>query len=99
MGVGDYTYSSTAALVSDVSSWLDDPTSNHGWMIISDQEGAQFPARKIASRESGSPPTLQIDYLGPPHLEGLTVSGETIQFQFTADSPYAYDVQYTESLN
>ena len=98
MSLGDYTFPSSAALVADVQSWLDDPSTNHGWIIISDHEGTQFTARRIGSRESSTPPKLQIDFLAPPKIETITFAGDSVQIQFAADAPYAYEVQYTPTL-
>lgn len=97
-GLGNYAYNSTAVLVSDVQGWLDDPSSNHGWMIISDQEGTDFTARKIDSHEGTSPPTLQIDFLPPPQITSATYTNQSVRIQFTADAPFAYEVQYSEAI-
>jgi hypothetical protein len=48
--VGSYTWASTPALVADVQSWLDDPASNHGWLLLSD-ESVEWSAKRFASRE------------------------------------------------
>src|SRR4029450_6227331 len=39
-GEGWYTWDSTPELVADVQSWLDDPASNHGWILVG-EESAQ----------------------------------------------------------
>jgi hypothetical protein len=44
-----YTWDSTAAMVGDVQGWLDDPASNHGWIMIGD-EVTQQGAKRFASR-------------------------------------------------
>ena len=33
-----YTWGPTAAMVTDVQAWLDDPGANHGWAIVGDEE-------------------------------------------------------------
>ncbi len=45
---------STPELVADVQGWLDDPSSNFGWILIGN-EGANTTARRFASRENGDP--------------------------------------------
>jgi hypothetical protein len=63
-GVGQYMWSS-AQMVADVQSWLDNPASNFGWMVLGD-ESANVTARRFDTRESASPPVLMVEYvLGP----------------------------------
>ncbi len=58
-----YTFSSEG-LRQDVLAWLDDPSSNFGWMLLGDE--SQFgTARRFDSRRYGDPttrPLLEIDY-------------------------------------
>jgi hypothetical protein len=66
-GVGQYTWSSTQ-MVTDVQSWLDDPSSNFGWLVLGDETAAAT-AKRFDTRESASPPVLTIQYtLGPRAL-------------------------------
>lgn len=62
--VGNYTFNSTAGLVADVQAWVDDPTSNFGWMLISDRENTPRTARRIAGREAAAAnrPTLTVEF-------------------------------------
>jgi spore coat protein A len=59
-------WSSTAAMVSDVQDWLDNPATNYGWVLIGD-EANPTAARRFDSREGGSPPSLVVDFtpVGP----------------------------------
>ena len=58
---GDGTWSS-AQMIADVQDWLDNPSSNFGW-IIKGNESTQRTAKRFNSRENGSnPPTLTIDF-------------------------------------
>ncbi len=68
-----YNWVSTAALVSDVQSWLDNPASNFGWMLINSSEDVAGSVRAFFSRSAtldtgGDPlqhdvfPTLTITY-------------------------------------
>lgn len=43
-------------LVPDVQAWLDDPATNHGWILIGDESTAQS-VKQFASRESTTLPT------------------------------------------
>jgi spore coat protein A len=54
-------WSSTAAIVSDVQDWLDNPGSNYGWVLIGD-EASKTTTRRFDSAEGGSPPALVVDF-------------------------------------
>jgi hypothetical protein len=67
VATGMITFASTAALVGDVQSWIDDSTSNSGWLLISESENIGKTARHFASREATSNrPLLTLDYVLPP---------------------------------
>lgn len=61
---GPYVWNSTPALVADVTSWLSNPASNHGWLLLGNEVTAGS-TRKFASRENvpSSRPVLTIEYL------------------------------------
>lgn len=58
--VGQYTWSS-AQMVADVQSWLDNPSSNFGWLVLGD-ESTNATSKRFDTRESASPPVLTIEY-------------------------------------
>src|SRR5213594_2531991 len=58
--VGQYMWSS-AQMVADVQSWLDNPASNFGWLVLGD-ESTSPTAKRFDTRESASPPMLTIEY-------------------------------------
>ncbi len=61
---------STAELVQDVQHWVDNPTENHGWILIGGEEAATT-ARRFASREDPTPdnrPRLEVDFTPPEAL-------------------------------
>jgi hypothetical protein len=62
--VGQYTWSSTQ-MVADVQSWLDDPASNFGWLVLGD-ETTTATAKRFDTRESATPPMLMIQYTSGP---------------------------------
>jgi hypothetical protein len=62
--VGQYMWSS-AQMVADVQSWLDNPASNFGWLVLGD-ESTSPTAKRFDTRESASPPMLTIEYTPPP---------------------------------
>jgi spore coat protein A len=51
-------------LVNDVQSWLDQPGSNRGWLLLGD-ESRSTTARRFASREGSPQPVLRVDF-DPP---------------------------------
>jgi hypothetical protein len=61
---GHYTWTS-AQMVADVQSWLNNPASNFGWLVLGD-ETAIATAKRFDTRESASPPILTIEFrVGP----------------------------------
>ena len=61
---GSYTFPSTATMISDVTGWLHDSTTNLGWIIIGNEKTAQT-VKVIDSRESTTPalrPQLDVTY-------------------------------------
>ena len=59
-GTGHYTWSS-AQMVMDVQSWLDNPASNFGWLVLGN-EAATATSKRFDTRESASPPILTIEF-------------------------------------
>ena len=62
--IGQYTWSS-AQMVADVQSWLDDPGSNFDWLVLGD-ESTSATSKRFDTRESASPPVLTIQYIPRP---------------------------------
>ena len=58
--IGQYIWSS-AQMVADVQSWLDNPASNFGWLVLGD-ESTSPTTKRFDTRESASPPVLTIEY-------------------------------------
>jgi hypothetical protein len=77
-GLGSYIWGSSDQLVSDAQSWLDDPTSNYGWVLIDNSQVLPNPegtARRFSSKEESGggipPPELTITYTSTPE-PGMT---------------------------
>jgi uncharacterized protein (TIGR03118 family) len=76
-GVGNYSWGSTAQMVADVQSWLDNPGNNFGWIVLGD-ETTTASAREFASKENATTanrPTLTIDYTNSTAASRLVLSG------------------------
>src|SRR6266478_6442579 len=58
--VGVYTWSSSE-MRADVQSWLDNPATNFGWLVLGD-ESEIATAKRFDTRETASPPVLTIQY-------------------------------------
>ncbi len=64
IGVAFYTWPTTAGLVADVQSWLDNPATNNGWLLHGDEEFTGT-AKRFDSRQHPDPamrPVLTINY-------------------------------------
>src|SRR5262249_43217813 len=69
-------WGSTAAMVSDAQSWLNDPSSNFGWILVNEDETSTRTFRAYYSRETATViwhPQLQVTYtlLGDVNRDGL----------------------------
>ncbi len=65
---GYYSWGGTGALVADVQSWLDDPSQNHGWAVLGNEQFEQT-AKRFDSRENPDAarrPSLMIDFTPIP---------------------------------
>jgi hypothetical protein len=64
--IGQYTWSS-AQMVADAQSWLDNAASNFGWLVLGD-ESTILTSKRFDTRESASPPVLTIQYIAGPRV-------------------------------
>lgn len=65
---GQYTWPTGPQMVADVQSWLDNPESNFGWIVIGDESVIRT-TRRFGTRESlseGLRPQLTINFTAPP---------------------------------
>lgn len=63
-GVGFYTWGSTAQMVNDVQGWIDDNTTNFGWLLLGD-ESATATAKRFDTHENitaANRPVLTVTY-------------------------------------
>jgi hypothetical protein len=71
-GVGSYEFSSNDQMVADVTEWLNDSSTNNGWIVIGD-ESANGTAKRFDTKENSSAanrPTLIVQYTGPTIVGG-----------------------------
>jgi len=61
---GVYTVNSTAALVADVTAWIENGGNNFGWLVKAVNENATLTARRFAAREAGdgAGAVLRVEY-------------------------------------
>jgi hypothetical protein len=101
-GVGSYTFSSTPEMVADVRQWLVNPSTNFGWILVSESEATARTHRTFASSESSSnnKPTLVVQYVIPvtPTIKLIQKVNGTIQFTFAALAGQPYTAEYRDSL-
>lgn len=92
-----YVWDSTPALVNDVQSWLDNPASNFGWLLLGD-ESTSATARRFFTREASDPttaPALAVTFT-PPNV-ATTQLVISVPASTTAGSPF--DVTVTAMDN
>jgi hypothetical protein len=87
--IGEYVWSS-APMVTDVQSWLDNPANNFGWLVLGDESGIAT-AKRFDTRESTNPPVLSIEYTSAPTPTPtpgpiqLSAVGRRVQGRHTVD--------------
>lgn len=60
--IGPMTFAPTPGLIADVQAWVDDPSQNHGWVILGEEDNPQN-ARRVGSRENPDfAPVLTVDF-------------------------------------
>jgi hypothetical protein len=98
--VGSSTFNSAPGLVADLQMWLNNPGTNFGWMLISQDEGTAATARRFGSREATATdrPLLTIRYVLPPLISQVAAVGNQIHFSFNADSNRTYTVEFRSSV-
>jgi len=76
-----YTWASTPALISDVQNWLDNPSTNFGWTLKSDQETSASSVRGFWTREAARTgqgafaPQVQVTYTAIPEPIAISLLG------------------------
>lgn len=61
-------------MIADVQYWLDNPTSNFGWILIGDESSGQT-AKRFTSREGAAPPLLEVTYAVVPEASVTVLVG------------------------
>jgi hypothetical protein len=80
---GVYTWGSTTQMVADVQAWVDDPSSNYGWILVG-EEGNAGTAKRFDSKDHPEPsfrPRLIVEIAG----DGMA---ETPSCSVSFSSPY-----------
>ena len=94
-----YTFESSPELLADTQLWLDQPSTNFGWMIIELAETSPFTARRIGSRESPiNAPRLSITYQPPPPITGISAINGLVLLEFFSAANIAHQVQFSTNL-
>lgn len=98
-GVDNYIFPNTPEMIDDITTWLQHPELNFGWMLRCTDEGVQSTARRFGTREDGgNEPILELQFLVPPQLDLTPLNLNQVQLHFTAWAGHNYSVQYRNSL-
>jgi hypothetical protein len=105
-GAGIYTFPSTSALIADVQGWVNDSSSNFGWLLVSEGEGTPETARRFATREDPiNTPVLTVTYSVPtslpaaPTISQPTLANNEIIFSFEVQSNQTYAIEFRSAFN
>jgi len=100
-GVGTYTFPATPGLIADVTAWLADPTTNHGWLVVTEDESIQETACRFGSRDTpATTPSLVVQYEAAPELRITSTDFDQGQFclHFVAQAGTNYFVERRDAL-
>lgn len=100
-GESPYQFETTPELVADVSTWITNPQSNFGWMLLCNDEFSNFTARRFSTREDtfNTPPFLELHYLVPPQIDSIQSHAGQIHLIFLARAGQQYVIEYRSSLS
>ncbi|MCZ6777251.1 MAG: DNRLRE domain-containing protein [Ignavibacteria bacterium] len=85
--IGFYTWGSTSQMVADVQDWLDNPTTNFGWLVLGD-ESSPTTTKRFDSRQNpveADRPVLTVAYTGVVSIEEPR---EDFPFDFSISQNY-----------
>lgn len=69
-----WTSANNSQLLADVQSWLNNPSTNFGWIMIGDESKGQT-AKRFNSSESSPQPSLVISYTAIPEASSIAMLG------------------------
>jgi hypothetical protein len=103
---GTYTFPSSPALVATVQMWQTNSGTNHGWILISQEEATAGTARRVATREAGSgQPVLTIGYsmpLPPPaplvRILSMNLSASNVVLRSTGTNGWLAIPEFSSNL-
>jgi len=89
--------------IAEVQAMLDDPGSNFGWMLLSQDEETRRAARRIGSRDIPSPPRLLLEFDLPASFVitsvGLSEDNTLVTIRFPGSPDFSYELQASTDLS
>lgn len=87
--LGSYTWGPTPEMLADVQGWVDDPSSNDGWILVGPEVPMTFSAKRFNSRQHpdvGSRPRLQVGVAAVDEIPTLDPAALLVLALLTAAS-------------
>ena len=98
INLSPYLFDATTNMLADLQSWLAQPETNFGWLLLSLSEAENFSARRFASREDMyRAPKLQVDFF-TVKLDAISVTGGVAQLTFPMEPGWEYRVEFCDGL-
>jgi len=95
-----YAIPSSPELVADLQLWLEQPQINFGWLLVCQQEGTAFTARRFGTREDAlNAPRLELDFEIIPVIDSAQRLGSEFTISFIAQPGFVYTVEYCDVLS
>jgi hypothetical protein len=94
-----YRFESTPELVDDLQGWVQSPSANFGWIMISGSEDIICTAKRFSSREDPNvQPQLEVEFRVPPRFDSAQRVGNQFLMRFTPWPGQGYSVEYRTNL-
>lgn len=100
-GLGAYEFGPSTPMRADLQRWVENPSLNFGWLLMSDSESRKKTARRFGSREDPkATPRLTIEYVVPdlPRIDRVMRRDDRVEMWFVAEAETAYLVQFRNRL-
>ena len=92
-GTGPYEFELGAQGVADIQAWLETPSANHGWVLLSQAEELSKTARRFSAREAEKGPVLVVRFTAAPvapRITGFEIRGTEMILWFRGEAGQRY---------
>lgn len=105
-GLGTYEFEFGSNQLLELQQWLEDPASNHGWILISEAEDQPRSARRFGTRDHANPavrPVLDLDFdagppFEPPVITAISIEGSEVHVIVAGRRSIRYGLESSDTF-